>query len=111
MRRVRSYSMSNVRSGRPGPAVSSRMASGRSGRGRGSFRSSADQSPSRRLVRLAGFRGGAGVGLAVPGEEGVAERAADSEHPRLELDLVQDVAVVVDRARAVADVLVDQPGA
>jgi hypothetical protein len=49
-------------------------------------------------------------GFAVPGEEVLAEGAAVGEHPGVELDLVQDVAVVVDRASAVALAGVDGAG-
>src|SRR3954447_2974471 len=49
-------------------------------------------------------------GFAVPGEEVFAEGAAVGEHPGVELDLVQDVAVVVDRASAVALAGVDGAG-
>jgi hypothetical protein len=48
------------------------------------------------------------LGLAVPIEQRVAEQPAPREHPVVELQVVQDVAVVVDRARLEAIGAVDR---
>ena len=49
-------------------------------------------------------------GLAFPFEEVVSEGSAVCEHPGVELELVQDVAEVVDQAVAVAAVLGEEVG-
>ena len=74
-------------------------------------RSSADQSSVKAQLGLPGFGWRFDVRFAVPGEQGGSAGAAGGEHPGVELELVANVPVAVERARLTRSRAAMIPGA